>query len=48
MLQLNLKAVAQTQIANHMNTILDKEGIQYDPATTQLIAQSAQGRFVMV
>ena len=42
-LQLNLKAVAQTQIANHMNTILDKEGIQYDPATTQLIAQSAQG-----
>ena len=26
-----------------MNTILDKEGIQYDPATTQLIAQSAQG-----
>ena len=42
-LQLNLKAVAQNQISNHMNTILEKEGIQYDPETTQLIAQSAQG-----
>ena len=42
-LQLNLKAVALTQISNHINTILKKEGIQYDPETTQLIANSAQG-----
>ena len=42
-LQLNLKALAETQISNHMNTILKKEGIQYDPETTQLIAQSAKG-----
>jgi DNA polymerase-3 subunit gamma/tau len=42
-LQLNLKAIPETQIHNHIKSLLDLESIDYDDESLALIANSAQG-----
>jgi DNA polymerase-3 subunit gamma/tau len=42
-LQLNLKVISETKIQEHMQSLLDLEGIKYDKESLALIASSAQG-----
>ena len=42
-LQFNLKRLPAADIAAHMRTILDQEGIAYDAAGLRLVAQAADG-----
>jgi DNA polymerase-3 subunit gamma/tau len=42
-LQFNLKRIPLGQIAAHMRAILEKEGIEFEPAGIALIAQAADG-----
>ena len=42
-LQLNLKIISETKIQDHIQSLLDLEGIQYDESSLALIANSAQG-----
>jgi DNA polymerase III subunit gamma/tau len=42
-LQFNLKRIPLAQIAGHLRTILEKEGIAFEPAGLALIAQAADG-----
>jgi DNA polymerase III subunit gamma/tau len=42
-LQFNLKRIPLAQIAAHLRAILEKEGIQFEPAGLQLVAQAADG-----
>ncbi|HEV2270687.1 MAG TPA: DNA polymerase III subunit gamma/tau [Steroidobacteraceae bacterium] len=42
-LQFNLKRIPVTQIAGHMRAILEKEGIEFEPAGLALVAQAADG-----
>ena len=42
-LQLNLKAIPQAQIKQHIGSLLDLESISYDDESISLIADSAQG-----
>ena len=42
-LQLNLKVIPETQIREHIQSLLDLENINYDDESLNLIANSAQG-----
>ncbi len=42
-LQFNLKRIPLAQIAAHLRAILEKEGIGFEPAGLQLVAQAADG-----
>ncbi|MBW4050606.1 MAG: DNA polymerase III subunit gamma/tau [Proteobacteria bacterium] len=42
-LQFNLKRIPLAQIAGHLRAILEKEGIEFEPAGLQLVAQAADG-----
>jgi DNA polymerase III subunit gamma/tau len=42
-LQFNLKRIALAQIAAHLRAILEKEGIDFEPAGLALVAQAADG-----
>jgi DNA polymerase III subunit gamma/tau len=42
-LQFNLKRIPIAQIAAHLRAILEKEGIGFEPAGVQLLAQAADG-----
>ncbi|HTX06356.1 MAG TPA: DNA polymerase III subunit gamma/tau [Steroidobacteraceae bacterium] len=42
-LQFNLKRIPLAQIAAHLRAILEKEGIEFEPAGLALIAQAADG-----
>ncbi|MGA7537199.1 MAG: DNA polymerase III subunit gamma/tau [Steroidobacteraceae bacterium] len=42
-LQFNLKRIPLAQIAGHLRAILEKEGIEFEPAGLALIAQAADG-----
>ncbi|MGH8299293.1 MAG: DNA polymerase III subunit gamma/tau [Steroidobacteraceae bacterium] len=42
-LQFNLKRIPLGQIAAHLRAILEKEGIEFEPAGLQLVAQAADG-----
>jgi len=42
-LQFNLKRIPLTQIAAHLRAILEKEGIEFEPAGLALVAQAADG-----
>jgi DNA polymerase III subunit gamma/tau len=42
-LQFNLKRIPLAQIAAHLRAILEKEGIEFEPAGLTLIAQAADG-----
>jgi DNA polymerase III subunit gamma/tau len=42
-LQFNLKRIPLAQIAAHLRTILEKEGIDFEPAGLALVAQAADG-----
>ena len=42
-LQFNLKRIPLAQIAAHLRTILEKEGIGFEPAALALLAQAADG-----
>ncbi|MDA9802404.1 DNA polymerase III subunit gamma/tau [Gammaproteobacteria bacterium] len=42
-LQLNLKVIPETQILEHIQSLLDLENINYDDESLNLIANSAQG-----
>jgi DNA polymerase-3 subunit gamma/tau len=42
-LQFNLKRIPLAQIAGHLRAVLEKEGIGFDPAGLQLVAQAADG-----
>jgi DNA polymerase-3 subunit gamma/tau len=42
-LQFNLKRIPLAQIAAHLRTILEKEGIAFEPAGLALVAQAADG-----
>ena len=42
-LQLNLKIIPETQIRDHIQSLLDLENIQFDEESLALIAASAQG-----
>ena len=42
-LQLNLKIIPENQIRDHVQSLLDLEGIKYDDESLALIASSAQG-----
>jgi DNA polymerase-3 subunit gamma/tau len=42
-LQLNLKVIPETQIREHIQSLLDLENINYDDESLNLIASSAQG-----
>jgi DNA polymerase III subunit gamma/tau len=42
-LQFNLKRIPLAQIAAHLRAILEKEGIEFEPAGLQLVAQAADG-----
>ena len=42
-LQFNLKRIALAQIAGHLRAILEKEGIEFEPAGLALVAQAADG-----
>ena len=42
-LQFNLKRIPVAQIAGHLRAILEKEGIEFEPAGLALIAQAADG-----
>jgi DNA polymerase III subunit gamma/tau len=42
-LQFNLKRIPITQIAGHLRAILEKEGIEFEPAGLTLVAQAADG-----
>jgi DNA polymerase-3 subunit gamma/tau len=42
-LQFNLKRIPLAQIAGHLRAILEKEGIDFEPAGLSLVAQAADG-----
>jgi DNA polymerase III subunit gamma/tau len=42
-LQFNLKRIPLAQIAGHLRAILEKEGIEFEPAGLALVAQAADG-----
>jgi DNA polymerase-3 subunit gamma/tau len=42
-LQFNLKRIPLAQIAGHLRAILEKEGIEFEPAGLTLVAQAADG-----
>src|ERR1700761_5461067 len=42
-LQFNLKRIPLAQIAAHLRAILEKEGIEFEPAGLALVAQAADG-----
>ena len=42
-LQFNLKRIPVAQIAGHLRAILEKEGIEFEPAGLALVAQAADG-----
>ena len=42
-LQFNLKRIPLVQIAGHLRAILEKEGIEFEPAGLKLVAQAADG-----
>jgi DNA polymerase-3 subunit gamma/tau len=42
-LQFNLKRIPVAQIATHLRAILEREGIAFEPAGLQLVAQAADG-----
>jgi DNA polymerase-3 subunit gamma/tau len=42
-LQFNLKRIPLAQIAAHLRAILEREGIEFEPAGLQLVAQAADG-----
>jgi DNA polymerase-3 subunit gamma/tau len=42
-LQFNLKRIPVAQIAGHLRAILEKEGIEFEPAGLALLAQAADG-----
>ena len=42
-LQFNLKRIPSAQISEHLKAILEKEGIEFEPAGIALVAQAADG-----